>query len=103
MESMDKRIRSDGKISWVAWWRDPAGRQRKHTFARKVDAERYLIGVEHSANAGSYVDPARSTMTLGEWATPWMAGDRISNRRHWPRTYQSLLRTRVLPTWVTCR
>ena len=33
MASIDKRIR-DGHVTWLARWRDPAGRQRKRTFPR---------------------------------------------------------------------
>jgi hypothetical protein len=37
---------------WLARWRDPSGHQRKRSFARKVDAQRWLdqalsLGVSH--------------------------------------------------------
>jgi len=44
MASIDKRIR-DGQVTWLARWRDPAGRQRKRMFPRKADAERFLTTV----------------------------------------------------------
>jgi integrase len=98
MASTHKRTR-DGRVTWQARWRDPSGRQCKKTFDRKSDAERFLADTEHSHLVGSYVDPVRSRMTVGEWSKPWMAG-----RSHLkPKTlasYQSLLRTRVLPTWT---
>jgi integrase len=97
MASIEKRSRN-GQVSWLARFRDPSGVQRKRSFARRSDAERYLAGVEADKMRGSFVDPARSKMTVGEWSKPWMAG-----RSHLkPKTlasYQSLLRTRVLPTW----
>ncbi len=34
MSSVEKRLR-DGKISWQAHYRDPAGRQRNKSFPRK--------------------------------------------------------------------
>jgi hypothetical protein len=43
---------------WRARWRNPAGRQRTKSFARKVDAERFLLGVEDAKLRGAYVDPA---------------------------------------------
>lgn len=99
MASIEKRTR-DGKVTWQARWRDPDGCQRKRTFGRRTDAERYLTSVSARLLDGSYVDPARARMTVGEWAAPWIAG-----RSHLkPKTlasYESLLRTRVLPTWAT--
>ena len=99
MASVEKRVR-DGRVTWLARWRDPAGAQRKKTFTRKLDAERYLTSVSAGLLDGSYVDPARSRLTVGEWAETWMA-----TRAHLkPKTlssYRSLLRTRVLPTWAS--
>ncbi len=99
MASIEKRTR-DGKVTWQARWRDPSDAQRKRTFPRRVDAERFLTGVDHSQLIGSYVDPARSRMTVGEWAAPWLAG-RANLKRKTIASYESLLRTRVLPTWET--
>lgn len=95
--SVEKRTR-EGKATWLARWRDPDGAQRKRTFARKTDAERFLTGVESRLLDGSYVDPARSQMTLGEWAAPWMAG-RAHLKASTLASYRSLLTTRLLPTW----
>ncbi len=99
MGSVEKRVR-DGKVTWLARWRDPAGVQRKRTFSRKYDAERLLTGVEHAQLTGAYVDPARSQMTVGEWAAPWMAG-RVHLKPKTVESYASLLRRRILPTWGT--
>ena len=86
--------RPDG--SWRARYRDAAGKEHARHFDRKVDAQRFLDTVTASIVRGDYVDPARSRMTVGEWAEPWIAG-----RAHLkPKTlasYWSLLRTRVLP------
>lgn len=99
MASVEKRLR-DGKVTWQARWRGPDGRERKRSFPRRVDADRYLTSVSAALLDGSYVDPARSRIPVGEWAVPWLAG-----RAHLkPKTlasYESLLRTRVLPTWET--
>ena len=97
MGSVDKRVR-DGKVSWLARWRDPDGAQRKRSFTRKTDAERYLTSVSAGLLDGSYVDPARSRMTVEEWSGPWLAG-RSHLKPATLASYGSLLRTRVLPTW----
>lgn len=73
MASIEKRIRN-GQTSWRAHYRTPAGAQRNKTFPRKVDAERFLAGVETSKATGSYVDPALAQVTVGDWADRWLTG-----------------------------
>jgi hypothetical protein len=70
MASIEKRVR-DGQTSWRAHYRTPAGAQRNKTFARKVDAERFLAGVESAKVIGTYVDPALAKVTVGAWAQRW--------------------------------
>ncbi len=97
MSSIEKRIR-DGHVSWLVRWRGPDHRQRKRSFRRRVDAERYLAGVSMGLLDGSYIDPARSRLTVGEWSVPWMAG-RVHLKPKTLSSYRSLLRTKVLPRW----
>ncbi|MBA2640481.1 MAG: site-specific integrase [Nocardioidaceae bacterium] len=97
MASVEKRLR-DGKVTWQARWRDPDGRQRKRTFAKRSDAERFMTGVQHSVHAGSYVDLARSRVTVGEWAERWLAGQ-VQLKPSTRARYEILLRRQVLPTW----
>ena len=89
-------------MTWLARWRDPAGRARKKSFPRKVDAERYLTSVSADMLGGTYVDPARGRMTVGAFAEPWMAG-----RAHLKPTtiasYESLLRSESSPRGPRCR
>lgn len=44
MGSVDRRVQA-GKVSWLARWRDPDGHQRKKSFARRVDAGRFLATI----------------------------------------------------------
>jgi integrase len=94
MASIAKR--PDGR--WRARYRDAAGKEHSQHFVRKVDAQRWLDEVTASLVTGQYVDPRRARLAVGEWADGWMRG-----RAHLkPKTlagYESLLRTRVLPTW----
>jgi integrase len=99
MASVERRDR-DGVRSWVARWRGPDGRQRKRTFPRKLDALRHLTGVESRLLDGSYVDPARGRITVGEWATKWYAG-RVNLKPKTLASYDSLLSRRIRPTWET--
>src|SRR4051794_18426024 len=70
MANVEKR-RRDGKTTWLARWRDPDGRQRKRSFSRRADAERYLTSVQHSVLMGSYIDPAAGKVTFREYAEQW--------------------------------
>jgi len=97
--SVEKRIR-DGKVTWVARWRDPAGRQHRRSKKKKIEAEQLLLRVEAAMLQGSYVDPSRSQITVEEWGAPWMAG-RVHLKPKTVESYESLLRRRVLPTWGT--
>jgi integrase len=87
-----------GRNRWRTRWRDPAGRQRTKSFARRVDAERFLLGVEDAKLRGAYVDPAAGKVNFGEWAERWYkttAGLKPSTRH----TYRQLLDYQILPTF----
>ncbi|HEV8166265.1 MAG TPA: site-specific integrase, partial [Actinomycetota bacterium] len=71
MASVEKRTRN-GKVSYSVRYRDPAGRSRRKVFARKVDAQRFLIEIEGAKQPGRrWVDPAARKVKLGEWAERW--------------------------------
>ncbi len=83
---------------WRARYRDPAGKQRSRSFARKVDAERFLSTVESNKLRGEWIDPDLSKVTFGAWSKRWLA----STVNLKPKTrvgYESLLRTHVLPVF----
>jgi integrase len=97
MASIEKRIRN-GQTSWRAHYRTPAGAQRNKTFNRKVDAERFLAGVENAKVTGSYVDPALAKVTGGDWADRWLAGQaHLKPTTH--ERYAGILRTHIHPRW----
>jgi integrase len=61
-------------------FRDPGGRQRRKTFARKGDASRYAAAVEADKQRGQYVDHSDRT-TVAAYARAWAMG-----RPHRPTT-----------------
>lgn len=70
MASVDKR--PDGK--WRARWREfPGGPQRTKQFTRKVDADRFLVDVQHRLMTGAYVPPSAGQMTVADYAAEWTA------------------------------
>jgi integrase len=83
---------------WQARYRDPEGRQRKRSFDRKSDAERYLTTVESSKLAGVYIDPALARVTVGALAQRWIDG-KADLRPSTRERYAGILREHVLPRW----
>jgi integrase len=70
MASVKKR--TDGRPKpWLVRWRDEGGADRKKSFARKVDADRFRAEVEHSLNAGTYIDPVAGKITFQQYAEKW--------------------------------
>ncbi|HEY8301323.1 MAG TPA: hypothetical protein VIG48_05460 [Jatrophihabitans sp.] len=101
MGSIERRARA-GKVRWYARYRDLAGIQHTRTFNRRVDAERYLTNVEAALLDGTYLDPARARISVGEWAQQWLDGQAQLKPSTRDR-YAGLLRGHVLPTWGTVR
>lgn len=80
MSSVEKRTR-DGKVTWLARWRDPDGRQRKQSFTKRVEAARHAAAMEADAARGVYVDGTdRTTVSQACWA--WLERRSIRDRTH---------------------
>jgi integrase len=96
VEDLRGKKQGQGRPRWRARYRDPSGRERSKSFARKVDAERFLVSVEDAKLRGAYVDPAAGRVPFREWAERWertTATLRPSTRKD----YATLLRNQVLP------
>lgn len=90
----------DGR--WLARWRDPSHRQRKKSFRRKVDAERFLANLEAEMNRGQYLDPSAGKVLVGDYARVWAAG--LSHlKESTAERYRRIVRTHVEPRWGTYR
>jgi Phage integrase, N-terminal SAM-like domain len=95
--SIEKRLRS-GRTTWRAHYRTPSGEQRNKSFARKVDADRFVASVEATKAIGSFVDPALARLTIDELATHWLEDQthlKPSTREH----YAGILREHIRPQW----
>jgi integrase len=96
--SIEKRVRAGRRTAWRARYRTPSGDQRNKSFARKVDAERFLASVESAKTLGSFVDPAMARLTMGTWATHW-----LENQTHLKAStkerYAGILREHIRPKW----
>jgi integrase len=95
--SVEKRVRN-GKATWLARWRDPGGRQRKRSFGRKVDADRFLTSIESSKYVGVYIDPNAGRLTVDAYAQAWL--ERQGHLRPGTRQrYGEIVRTHIVPTF----
>jgi integrase len=98
VEDLRCKKQDKGRPRWRARYRDPSGRERSKSFARKVDAERFLVSIEDAKLRGAYVDPAAGRVPFAEWAERWertTATLRPSTRKD----YATLLKNQVLPAF----
>ena len=84
--------------TWRARYRDLAGREHARHFSRKVDAQAWLDSVTAAVQTGTYVDPSKAKVTVGELAPIWLAG-KINLQPTSRARYADVLRTHVLPRW----
>lgn len=75
------------------------GRAFSKSFAERTDAELFLAGVQVDLVTGSWVDPQRARMTVGQFAPTWLATTG-HGKRSTRNFYDSLTRTHVLPRWA---
>jgi integrase len=92
--------RDDGR--WRARYRDAAGKEHSRHFVRKIDAQAWLDAVTTAVATGTYSDPRRGNIALGEWAPRWLDGQaHLKPSTH--ERYAGILREHVLPAWSPVR
>jgi hypothetical protein len=85
---------------WLVRWREADGRQRKKSFARKADAERFATTVGHELQSGSYIAPEAGRVLVGEWASRWLAAQGHLAASTADR-YRIAIATHIAPRWAT--
>jgi integrase len=86
----------DGR--WLARWRDPGGAQRKKSFDRRADAQRWLDQMRAETHRGQYIDPRAATVRVGDLANAWAAG--LSHlKESTAARYRGIVRVHVLPAF----
>lgn len=86
----------DGR--WLVRWRDPSGRQRKKSFSRKVDAQRWSDQMQAASHRGQFIDPVAAKVKVGDFAQTWLDG--MAHLK--PSTaarYASIVRVHIEPQW----
>lgn len=89
--------RVDRPKPWRAVYRGPDRRKHSKSFARKIDAERWLKVSEAEALTGQWVDPTAGAKLFGPYAEEWVAYKRSAVGETTATNIESLLRARVLP------
>ena len=62
-----------GKPRYDVNYREPDGRRRRKTFAKKVDADNFFAIVEADKLRGAYIDPDAGRISFRTFAESWMA------------------------------
>jgi integrase len=99
MGFVEKRSANTG---YRARYRDPLGRQRSRSFARKADAQRFLLEMESDKARGNWIDPRGADVALAEWAEEFLRlGRRLAATTQ--QTYRRDLDKYVLPRFGAYR
>lgn len=98
MASIHNRQTPSGATRWDVSYRGPDNKQRRKTFKRKVDAQRYANTVEADIVRHDWVDPQRGRRLFREWANQWI--DTTGHLK--PKTsesYRSILTNHLIPEY----
>lgn len=68
-----KTERHGAGMRWLVRWREPDGRPRKLSFAKKVDADAHAAMVEADKLKGAYIDVRAGRELFGDYAANWLA------------------------------
>lgn len=82
---------------WIARYAAPDGHERSRSFERKLDADRFLASVESGKLRGEWVDPSLGRIRLEAWSQRWLESVRPTLKPKTTASYESLLRSRILP------
>ncbi|MEM7093720.1 MAG: tyrosine-type recombinase/integrase [Actinomycetota bacterium] len=96
MADIQKRKTTSGETRWDVRYRDEGRRQRKKTFERKVDAQRFANTVEADLLRGDWIDPNKGKELFEIWAERWLTtlGDKKPKTSE---SYESIVRKHLLP------
>jgi integrase len=95
---MAQIVRDSRDGRWLARWRDPIGKQRKKSFGRKVEAQRWLDQLQAEMHSGHYIDPSGGKTLVSGWSQRWC--DNLTHLK--PSTlerYRGIVNLHILPVW----
>ncbi|SRR6266536_3558230 len=83
--------------AYIARWLDPDRVEKSRAFARKVDAEQWVVNMEARKIDGSYVDPAKGRRHVAEVVETWYAAAATSLKPKTRASYRGLIDVRIVP------
>jgi integrase len=96
-------VGGDKQESWVADYKDQAGKRHLKTFADKKAAKAWLVETQGEVARGIHT-PERSSITVGEAAQLWLErGLAEGLERGTLRAYEVLVRNHIVPTLGTTK
>lgn len=72
----EKSTRKSCTGSWQARYRDPAGKQKARNWPSEKEALAFLDRIRTEVRSGSFLDPARGSVTCRDWHAKWVAARR---------------------------
>ncbi|MEX0990744.1 MAG: tyrosine-type recombinase/integrase [Actinomycetota bacterium] len=91
-------IQKRGPGRYKARYRDPAGKERSKTFARQIDAKRFLTSVEGAKLRGEWTDPRLGRTPFREWKAK-VGETQVGRRESTIVRDESVMRNMVLPAF----
>lgn len=85
---------------WQARYRDRTGEQHTGVYSTKSGAGRWLAAAEADMARGDWINPRLGRVTLAEWAEEWLRTT-VHLKPKTRATYESILRTHVLPRFAS--
>jgi hypothetical protein len=82
---------------WLARWRDGNGQQRYRAFERKLDAERFLAGLQADLLRGTYIDPREGKVTLQSYAELRWLPAQVHLRPNSASRYAAAVKSHIIP------
>lgn len=100
--SVERRVRN-GKVTYVARWRSPVGKQESKTFDRKGEAVRWEAEQRRKLGENIYVSPSEGKETIGEFAETYLSWKSSEWKPKTMASARSLMNSQVLPYWRDVR
>lgn len=96
-----KRAKAKGRkppSRWLVQYYDRASKLRSEVAPNKTRAETRRTELEATLNAGTYVDPAASKVSVGEMAEKWLESRHDLRKSTWWK-YRGIIDNHVSPRW----
>jgi hypothetical protein len=93
----ERTARYDKGKRWDARWRDQAGKPRHRAFERKLNAERFLAGLQADLLRGTYIDPAQGKITLRSYAEQRWLPAQVHLRPNSAARYAAAMHGHIVP------